>query len=98
MQMFVHANSLDPNTTNLQDNQLAVFIRLASDYKSNYYEYEIPLSLTPWKSNYGMNSPSDRRLVWPEENMLDVPLSLFTAVKKARNKAKAAGTASYSRP
>ena len=98
MQMFVHANSLDPNTTNLQDNQLAVFIRLGSDYKSNYYEYEIPLSLTPWKSNYGMNSPSDRRLVWPEENMLDVPLSLFTAVKKARNKAKAAGTASYSRP
>ena len=98
MQMFVHANSLDPNTTNLQDNQLAVFIRLGSDYKSNYYEYEIPLSLTPWKSNYGMNSPSDRRFVWPEENMLDVPLSLFTAVKKARNKAKAAGTASYSRP
>ena len=98
MQMFVHANSLDPNTTNLQDNQLAVFIRLGSDYKSNYYEYEIPLSLTPWKSNYGMNSPSDRRLVWPEENMLDVPLSLFTAVKKVRNKAKAAGTASYSRP
>ena len=98
MQMFVHANSLDPNTTNLQDNQLAVFIRLGSDYKSNYYEYEIPLSLTPWKSNYGMNSPSDRRLVWPEENMLDVPLSLFTAVKKARNKAKPAGTASYSRP
>ncbi len=98
MQMFVHANSLDPNTTNLQDNQLAVFIRLGSDYKSNYYEYEIPLSLTPWKSNYGMNSPTDRRLVWPEENMLDVPLSLFTAVKKARNKAKAAGTASYSRP
>ena len=98
MQMFVHANSLDPNTTNLQDNQLAVFIRLGSDYKSNYYEYESPLSLTPWKSNYGMNSPSDRRLVWPEENMLDVPLSLFTAVKKARNKAKAAGTASYSRP
>ena len=98
MQMFVHANSLDPNTTNLQDNQLAVFIRLGSDYKSNYYEYEIPLSLTPWKSNYGMNSPSDRRMVWPEENMLDVPLSLFTAVKKARNKAKAAGTASYSRP
>ena len=98
MQMFVHANSLDPNTTNLQDNQLAVFVRLGSDYKSNYYEYEIPLSLTPWKSNYGMNSPSDRRLVWPEENMLDVPLSLFTTVKKARNKAKAAGTASYSRP
>ncbi|MGM9705863.1 MAG: cell surface protein SprA, partial [Prevotella sp.] len=40
LQMFVHANSLDPNTTSLQDNQLALFVRLGSDYKSNYYEYE----------------------------------------------------------
>ena len=98
MQMFVHANSLDPNTTNLQDNQLAVFVRLGSDYKSNYYEYEIPLSLTQWYSKYNMNSPADRRSVWPEANMLDIPLSLFTSVKKARNKAKANGSASYSRP
>lgn len=46
LQMFVHANALQQNTTNLQDDQLAVFIRLGSDYKSNYYEYEIPLKLT----------------------------------------------------
>ena len=97
IQMFVHANSLDPNTTNLQDGQLAVFIRLGSDYKSNFYEYEIPLSLTPWNSKYGMYSPTDRRAVWPEDNMLDIPLSLFTQVKKERNKAKATGAASYSR-
>lgn len=30
--------------------------------------------------------------------MLDVPLKVFTAVKKARNEAKAAGTASFSMP
>ena len=38
LQMFVHANAFEQNTTNLTDNQLAVFIRLGSDYKNNYYE------------------------------------------------------------
>ena len=38
MQMFVHANAFEQNSTNLQDNQLALFVRLGSDYKSNYYE------------------------------------------------------------
>ena len=98
MQMFVHANSYNPNSTQLQDNQLAVFVRLGSDYKSNYYEYEIPLKLTPWNGKYGMYSTTDRRMVWPEENMLDIPLTALTALKKARNKAKSEGMASYSRP
>ena len=95
LQMFVHANHLLPNTTNLEDNQLAVFIRLGSDYKSNYYEYEIPLKLTP-EGNYSWNVLSDRPKVWPQENMLDISLDLLTKLKKARNKAKANGAASYS--
>jgi len=94
LQMFVHANHLLPNTTNLEDNQLAVFIRLGSDYKSNYYEYEIPLKLTP-EGHYSWNVLGDRPKVWPEENMLDISLDLLTQLKKARNKAKANGTASY---
>ena len=94
MQMFVHANYLVPNNTNLEDNQLAVFIRLGSDYKSNYYEYLIPLKVTP-EGTYRWNVPSDRPLVWPQENMLDIDMSVFTHLKKARNKARAQGTASY---
>ena len=94
LQMFVHANYLMPNTTNLQDNQLAVFIRLGSDYKSNYYEYEIPLKLTP-EGRYSWLSASDRTKVWPEENMLDIDINTFTRVKKARNKARTEGTVSY---
>ena len=94
LQMFVHANHLVPNATQLEDNQLAVFIRLGSDYKSNYYEYLIPLKITP-EGHYNWNVPSDRPLVWPEENMLDIDLSVFTALKKARNKARAEGLASY---
>ncbi len=97
LQMFVHANALLNNITNLQNDQLAVFIRVGSDYKSNFYEYEIPLKLTPEREiPYSRSSYEDARLVWPEENMVDIDLSLFTAVKKARNKAKTLGTASYS--
>ena len=98
IQMFTHANALEQNTTNLKDRELAVFIRLGSDYKNNYYEYEIPLTLTAPRSNYNRNVPADRRLVWPEENMLDVALSIFTNLKKERNKAKVQGLASYMAP
>nr|WP_296088730.1 cell surface protein SprA [uncultured Prevotella sp.] len=98
IQMFTHANALEQNTTNLKDNELAVFIRLGSDYKNNYYEYEIPLKLTEPRNNYNRYSTSDRRQVWPEENMLDVALSVFTNLKKERNKAKAQGLASYLAP
>ena len=94
LQMFVHANHLVPNSTQLEDYQLAVFIRLGSDYKSNYYEYLIPLKVTP-EGHYRWNVPSDRPLVWPEENMLDIDMNIFTQLKKARNKARAEGLASY---
>ena len=94
LQMFVHANASDPNNTNLTDNQLSVFIRLGSDYKSNYYEYDIPLKLTP-TGHYDKYSTADAYAVWPEDNMLNFELSLLTALKKARNKAKALGRASY---
>ena len=94
LQMFVHANALEPNATALANGELSVFIRLGSDYKSNFYEYDIPLSLTPAR-RYNDRSWADSRDVWPEENMLDVALDVFTNLKKARNKARATGLASY---
>ena len=94
LQMFVHANHLVPNNTQLKDNELAVFIRLGSDYKNNYYEYLIPLKLTP-EGNYRWMVPSDRPLVWPQENMLDIDMSLFTNVKRQRNKLRSQGLATY---
>ena len=95
IQMFTHANHLMPDVTDLKDNQLAVFVRFGSDYKSNYYEYEIPLKLTPDRNDYNRYSTADRLQVWPEENMLDINLDIFTRLKKERNKAKSQGTASY---
>ena len=75
---------------------MAVFIRLGSDYKNNYYEYQIPLRLTPDRSDYSRYSTADRRQVWPEENMLDIDVSVFTDLKKERNQAKAKGMATFS--
>ncbi len=96
LQMYVHANATETNETNLQDGQLAVFVRLGSDYKSNYYEYEIPLKLTA-PGRYDQYSAQDCGLVWPSENMLNIATSIFTSAKKERNKAKALGMASYNR-
>ena len=46
LQMFVHAEKLIDDKTNLRDGDVSVFLRLGSDSKSNYYEYEVPLSQT----------------------------------------------------
>ena len=95
LQMFVHANHLIDNATDLQHGDLAVFVRLGSDYKNNYYEYEIPLTLTPDRNDYNKYSIDDRRAVWPEANMLDVNLSAFTRLKRQRNKSRAQGGAVF---
>ena len=93
IQMFVHANALEGDTQ-LQDNQMSVFVRLGSDSKSNYYEYEIPLVLTP-AGRYDTYSTQGCRAVWPEENMLDIDFDVLTNAKRQRNKMRAQGEASY---
>ncbi len=94
IQMFAHANSL-PAQEPVADGQTSLFIRLGSDYKSNFYEYEIPLKVTP--AGLYNNAGTGPVAVWPEENMLDIDLSLLTDVKKNRNKQKSLGLASYAR-
>ncbi|MCH5222423.1 MAG: cell surface protein SprA [Muribaculaceae bacterium] len=85
MQMWVHAEALVNDATNLKDGDLAIFIRLGSDVKNNYYEYEIPLSLTP-PGVYNNYNYSDRQKVWPISNFLDVPFDVFTDIKVNRNR------------
>ena len=89
--MFVHAECL-PQFDPIEDDEISCFIRLGSDLKNNYYEYEIPLSLTP-EGVYNDKSTEDRLKVWMEKNMFDFPLSVFTDAKSARNRAKRAGNA-----
>ena len=63
MQMFVHAEQVIGDPTNLKDNELTCFIRLGSDMVNNYYEYEVPLTLTP-HGVYSSSSITDRETVW----------------------------------
>ena len=87
LQMFVHAEKLIDDKTNLRDGDVSVFLRLGSDSKSNYYEYEVPLSLTE-PGNYSTYNAQDQEAVWPQSNMFDFPLSLFTDLKLERNAKK----------
>ena len=95
LQMFVHANATKDNPTDLKDYEIALFLRLGSDYNNNFYEYDIPLKLTPHRNNYTSNSDADRHVVWPDENMVNLDLSKLTALKKQRNIEKRAGRASF---
>lgn len=92
IQLFTHAENLI-NRTELANGDISVFMRLGSDYKNNYYEYEIPLTITP-EGNYGNG---DRAVVWPKDNMFDFPLELLKNIKLNRNreKRKSGSTVSY---
>ncbi len=59
---------------------------------NNYYEYEIPLHITP-EGQYSSISMDDRLKVWPTDNMFDIPLELFTTLKLNRNKSEYQDTA-----
>jgi len=85
LQMFVHAEKFIDDDTDLRDDDLTIFLRLGSDYKENYYEYEIPLKLTP-PGNYSSYITSDQLAVWPAENMFDFPFETLTNLKLKRNR------------
>ena len=90
IQMFSHAEAVLPDDGTLRDGDVSVFIRLGSDYSGNYYEYEIPLVLTP-AGHYSGTNENDRRMVWPDQNMLDIDFSILTQVKNNRNVQKNLG-------
>lgn len=79
IKMYVHAESSNNNEP-LKDGDVSVFLRLGNDFTGNYYEYEIPLALTPW----GVNR-TDAEAIWPENNRFDIDLQKLIYVKQERN-------------
>ena len=75
IKMFVHAEGQEDN---LNQGDLSCFIRLGSDFTSNYYEYEIMLKPTP----HYATSPSE---IWPEQNEIDIAFEIFQLAKQERN-------------
>ncbi len=79
LKMFSHAEKIIEDE-DLQDGDLTVFIRLGSDFTSNYYEYEVPLKVTPW-----LPRTFNPDVIWPEENNFDVEFSKLQELKILRN-------------
>ncbi len=86
LKMFVHAEESNPAMP-LNDGDLSVFIRMGTDFDDNYYEYEVPLKVTPAGKYNTENSSnaSDRLIVWPESNNIDLQFSKLTDMKIKRN-------------
>lgn len=87
LKLYVHAEALPPgmmNSTPLYDGDLRAFIRFGTDDKYNYYQYDIPLKLT-------QPGTSDPNAIWPEENHIDVAISLFQKAKMERFNARLNG-------
>jgi cell surface protein SprA len=72
LKMYVHAEGED-----LQYGELTLFLRLGTDFTSNYYEYEIPLYPTP----YGETNPE---YIWSSINEIDIAFKEFFKIKQQR--------------
>ncbi len=70
----------------LRDGEITAFIRIGSDYKGNFYEYEVPLKVTP-PGKYDDEKDADKLIVWPRDNRFDIDLLVFQQAKQARNDA-----------
>ena len=77
MKMYVHAEkSLE--SQDLEYGDLTCFIRIGSDFTENYYEYEVPLTFTPWET-------IDPEGIWPASNSFEIDLEELVNVKHRRN-------------
>lgn len=76
LKMFVHAEA-GSDMEVLNSNDVTCFIRLGSDFDENYYEYEIPLEVTP-------PNTSDPERIWPTANDIEVEFSKLQNIKISR--------------
>jgi cell surface protein SprA len=81
LKMFVHAEKAHEEDR-LEDQDLTLFMRLGTDFTENYYEYEIPLKMTPWYTAY-----TNKDVIWPEINNIEIELEDLVTVKANRNAA-----------
>ncbi|RYG22067.1 MAG: cell surface protein SprA, partial [Chitinophagaceae bacterium] len=79
LEMYVHLEAIGGD--DLNDGELAAFLRIGTDNQDNYYEYNMPLKVT-------VGGTSDPDAIWPEQNKMDIQLELFQKAKIARNNAR----------
>ena len=95
LQMFVHAETEDI----LNPGDMSMFIRLGSDYEENYYEYEIPLTMSREDQLPAVEMREEyKEEVWRFENELDFELDKFKDLKVQRNNSGAIISFPYDEP
>ena len=70
--------------SNLRDDEVSAFLRFGTDYDENYYEIELPLKIT--QTNTGVTGEELRRIVWPQENEIDLAINEILTLKSTRNR------------
>ncbi len=90
MKMFVHAEPTicDAIEEPIENGDLNVFVRFGSDFKNNYYEYEIPLTLSDPTDPTPRNDDKYQRVVWPKENDISIDFKKLIELKIARNESE----------
>ena len=81
LKMFLHAESVAGQTT-VNDEDMVAVIRLGSDTNDNFYQFEVPLKITP-------SGASITEEIWPSENELIANLKEFGKLKLERANAGA---------
>ncbi len=85
MNLFVHCQSGEPSSP-LKYGDVTAFIRVGSDFTENYYEYEVPLAVTP-QGNYNTSNNNDQTTVWPTDNTMTIQLATLENAKLSRDAA-----------
>ncbi|MFD1062326.1 cell surface protein SprA [Winogradskyella litorisediminis] len=76
LRMFLHAEAQE--NQGLEDGELVAFIRLGNDFTDNFYQVEIPLINSDLIAE---GATSLERRIWPEENEINIELSVFQEIK-----------------
>jgi cell surface protein SprA len=84
LKMYVHAEQIG---TPILPGEASIFVRLGSDYVNNYYEYEIPLTMSDSTQLLNLSSSDSlyRNQVWLAANALELKLEYLINLKEKRN-------------
>jgi cell surface protein SprA len=77
MRLYLHGEKAFENE-DVKKNEVVFFIRLGSDFKENYYEYEVPFDFTNWGETVDEG-------IWPESNYIEITLQDLVDLKQQRN-------------
>ena len=83
LEMYIHAHAeseMDNTKYGDKTGAVSVFVRFGPDLTENYYEYEVPLKVTNWGTSQG-----SAKIVWPDENMMNIVLDSLVSLKRKRD-------------